>query len=395
MRNDGRPLRILMILESRFPTQHGGGAESQVCTLAKGLRSRGQRVTVLAPMVPHGPQRRVDRVEGIPVVRVPYPRIPVFRVAWLWLRLAGILYKRRDRYDVWHVHIAHYLGAIAALLGPIVQRPVVVKVSGWWELERGILAPHAWVAARIAKRCLMRVDAWQAISQRIASALLNAGVPSERIVALPNGVDLRRFKIAERTPAIGAPRFVFVGRLVPEKGLRTLLDAFSEVAAEMPNARLRIVGDGPLARNLARQSALLEIESQVEFTGHRDDVANLLGEADFGVLPSDIEGLSNTLLEGMACGLPMLASRISGNEDIIRDGVNGWLFEPGDSAGLAVAMRAAAALDAGELRAMSTRARQSVDEFAGLDSVLDALMRLYGDGMRACESAATANERGK
>lgn len=394
MHDDDKPLRILMILESKFPTQRGGGAESQVRTLATGLRRRGQRVTVLTPMGHLGPQRRVDRVDGIPVVRVPFPRIPVFRVLWLWLRLAGILYKRRNRYDVWHVHIAHYLGAIAALLGSPLHIKVVVKVSGWWELERGILAPNTWIVDRIAKRCLVRADVWQAISQRIAKALLTAAVPSERIVALPNGVDLRRFTVTTKAPCGDAPRFVFVGRLVPEKGLETLLDAFAKVANENPKMLLRIVGNGPLASDLAQRAAQHGIESQVEFTGHRDDVVSILGDADFGVLPSHIEGLSNALLEGMACGLPMLASRISGNEDIIRDGFNGWLFEPGDSEGLARALRAAASLDDTTWREMSVRARTSVEEYAGLDAVLDTLMRLYKSGLSGDSSTAASLAEG-
>lgn len=394
MRDERAPLRILMILESVFPSARGGGAESQVRTLAGGLRRRKQRVTIIAPMLAYGPQQRIVRIDGTPVLRLPYPQVFAFGSLWLWLRLAGLLWTRRTRYDVWHVHIAHYLGAVAAAVGSVARRRVLVKVSGWWELERGVFAPGAGLAARIARRLLLRAEAWQAISRRIADALNAAGVPEQRIRALPNGVDLSRFSARAPEPSRPQTRFVFVGRLVPEKGLDTLLDAFAAIADEMPAACLRIVGDGILAQTLRQQAKLLAIEDRVEFTGHRDDVAEQLADADFGVLPSHIEGLSNTLLECMATGLPMLASRISGNEDIIRNGDNGWLFAPGDRHALTQALAQAMRLGAEERADMSRRARASIADYAGLEVVLDALMDVYRAGPQAPLHGCASAQRG-
>ncbi len=380
MSADQLPMHVLMVLESAFPANRGGGAESQVRTLAKAMRSRHQRVTVLTPLTPLGPQQRVGRVDGVPVVRLPYPRVRLLGGPWLWLRTAAFLWSRRRRYGVWHVHIAHYLGAVCALLGPWFQVPVVVKVSGWWELDRGTLAEHSSPLARLAYRSLLRVDAWQSISQRIAGALRSRGVPASRIAAIPNAVDTARFSSLKRTECDCGARFVFVGRLVPEKGLETLIDAFALLLRDYPDVHLRVVGTGPLLETLARQTQDHGIAQHVEFAGHRDDVESVLSDADFGVLPSHIEGLSNTLLECMASGLPMLASRVSGSEDIVRDDVNGWLFEPGDCDGLVHALRAASALTPDARNAMGERARDSVERHAGLDSVLDRLMCLYRTG---------------
>lgn len=393
MATDGVRLHILMVLESAFPARRGGGAESQVRTLAKGLRARRQRVTVLTPLTPLGPQQRVGRVDGVPVVRLPYPRVRLLGGPWLWLRTAAFLWSRRRRYGVWHVHIAHYLGAVCAVLGPWLRVPVVVKVSGWWELDRGTLAERASPVARLAHRCLLRVNAWQSISLRIASAMIERGVPAARIAAIPNAVDTARFATLDRNPTEGGPRFVFVGRLVPEKGLETLIDAFADLLALHPDARLRIVGTGPLLDALAQQAARNGIAARIEFAGHREDVETLLAEADFGVLPSHIEGLSNTLLECMAAGLPMLASRVSGSEDLVRDDVNGWLFEPGDRGGLARALLAAARLPASARDAMGQRARDSVERHAGLDSVINRLLRLYRHGGVIDLPAAAASDR--
>lgn len=393
MANDSNRIHVLMVLESAFPAQRGGGAESQVRTLARALRARRQQVTVMTPLTPLGPQQRVSRVDGVPVVRLPYPRVRLLGGPWLWLRAAAFLWSRRHRYDVWHVHIAHYLGAVCALLGPWLQVPVVVKVSGWWELDRGTLAEHASPMARFARRCLLRVDAWQSISQRIAAALRSRGVPAARIVAISNAVDTARFATAPHIRTSEGARFVFVGRLVPEKGLETLIDAFAMLLREYPRSHLRIVGAGPLLAGLTQQASTLAVADRIEFCGHREDVETLLSEADFGVLPSHIEGLSNTLLECMASGLPMLASRVSGSEDIVRDHVNGWLFEPGDSVGLSRALLAAARLSPTERDAMGASARDSVERHAGLDSVLDRLMCLYRSGSAVTLAATAASNR--
>ena len=106
-------------------------------------------------------------------------------------------------------------------------------------------------------------------------------------------------------------------------------------------------------------------------------MAGALHAADVGVLPSRIEGLSNTLLECMSSGMPVVATRISGNEDFVRPGDNGWLCEPGDQQGLAACLASAMLLPVAEFGAMGDRARRCVEQKAGLDVVLDQLLGLY------------------
>ena len=370
-------LHVLMILESQYPSPAGGGAEAQVRTLARGLRARGHRVTVLTPLGKQEHRRPIDRVEGVPVYRLSYPHVPLLGSLVLWLRLAGFLWSRRARYDAWHVHIAHYMGAVASALGGWWHQPVILKVSGWWELEKGVLSDAASISQRIAFHCMRRATAWQAISSRIAAALADKGVPLQAIIAIPNAVDTTRFQRRHSAVTPVGRRFLFVGRLVPEKGLDTLLRAFATATSADPLATLQLVGSGPLAEPLAILARSLGIEDRIEFSGHRDDVAGALGGADIGVLPSRIEGLSNTLLECMSSGMPVVATRISGNEDFVRPGDNGWLCEPGDQEGLAACLASAMLLPAEELRAMGDRARRCVEQKAGLDVVLDQLLGLY------------------
>lgn len=388
---DPRPLRILMVLEAAYPALRGGGAEAQVRTLSRAMRAQGHRVTVLVPLLAHGPGQRTCRFDGAAVCRLRFPRLPLLGGLVLWSRTAAFLLSRRRRYDAWHVHIAHRMAAICALLGQWLDVRVLTKVSGWWELERGALSARPGVVDRLAAIALRRTERWQAISQRIAGALAQRGVPRERIELLPNAVDTDRFAGMQRDA--GAPaRFVFIGRLEPEKSIELLVDAFSDIAGRHPDARLLLVGGGTLEDALHARISRLGLASRVSLAGHRDDIEAALADANIGVLCSRIEGLSNTLLESMASAMPMVASRISGNEDFIIHGENGWLFEPGDRDGLAACLADAAATPPSRRAAMGDAARATVLRRASLPQVLARLLVLYR-GRSTPASAAVASGR--
>ncbi len=376
-----RSLRVLMVLESDFTPRGGGGAESQVRTLALHLLRLGHRATVVTPLLARGRQLTAERRDRIPVGRIRYPRLPTIGAAVMCLRFGAFLLGHGRRYDAWHVHIGHHLGAVTCFVGALVGKPVVVKISGSWELEEGVMAPGGHkLFDRLALRWLKRASAVQALSTRMAAELTRRGFPVERILVLPNAVDTARFPPRSAPRAPGAPfTAVFVGRLVPDKDLATLLEAWAQAfpPGQAVDARLRLVGGGPLEGRLRAQAERLGLARQVEFLGHRDRVEEVLADADVGVLPSRIEGLSNTLLEFMASGLPPLASRVSGSEDFVVPGRNGWLFEVSDVSALAEALREAKALPPESLAVMGRQARADVEVTASLDIVAARLQALY------------------
>lgn len=388
------PLHVLMLLDAAYPPALGGGTEMQVQTLAKALRSRGHRVTVVAPLIDPDAQPRAGRFDRVPVCRLAYPRIRLLGGAWLMLRLAAFLWSRRRRYDAWHVHSPRRLGAVAAGLGHFVRKPrVVVKVASGTALERGTLALRPSSFNRLLFLGLRQADAWQAISQRIASTLAERRIQGERIAAIPNAVDTDRFRPGRHVEASHC-RFLFVGRLVPAKDLSTLLEAFSDLVRTHPRASLRVVGGGPLEPALKQLASGLGIEAFVDFAGYRSDVESLVAEADVGVLPSLVEGLSNTLLECMAGGLPMIASRVSGSEDLVRPGVNGWLFEPGDRAALAACLADAASSPPSKLLAYGVQARTTVERYASVGSVVGRMIELYRGNATGTATAEPAASEG-
>jgi glycosyltransferase involved in cell wall biosynthesis len=195
--------------------------------------------------------------------------------------------------------------------------------------------------------------------------LIGQGCDAEKIAVIRNGIDLSKFtgtRDGERlrgelgVPA-HAPLVITLCRLNPQKGIEDFLEAASIVHRRHPDARFLIVGDAFIRdgdeivpetayrQSLLRQVERLGLGRHVVFTGFRTDVPELLAEASVSVLPSHSEGLSNTLLESMAAGVPVVATRVGGTPEAIEHGVGGLLVAPHDAAALAEAISAILAND--------------------------------------------------
>jgi len=367
---------ILMVMEANFPKF--GGAERQLETLASALVLQGHRVRVLLPrLLPEYPAG-ADQHNGLALWRIDYPRWRVLGTVILLVKLAYWLWRERASYDAIHVHIAHHMGAVAAVVGRLLGKPVVLKFSGWWELERGCLRPDGGVGAALSRWMLRRASGVQAISTRFIEDLKRYGFRPERLHWNPNAVDTSRFeRITHPDQGHQPPTVIFVGRLVPEKGLDNLLQAWAMAGAAREGWRLLVVGDGPLRDALALQAKTLGIAGSVAFHGASANVEEQLACADIGVLASRFEGLSNTLLECMAAGLPMLATRISGSEDFVKSGRNGWLCEPDGADHLAAALSDALCTPAAQRRLLGEQARADVLARASISAVTGQLATLY------------------
>lgn len=186
------------------------------------------------------------------------------------------------------------------------------------------------------------------VSRDLRDWLIRAiGVPPGKVVQIYNGVDHERFAPgpvpARLAPAGFLPEGALVigtvGRLAGVKDQASLLEAFQRLVSRHPAPlRLVIAGDGPLRPSLEAQARKLGIASQVWITGDRNDVPEILRLFDLFALPSLGEGISNTILEAMASGLPIVATRVGGNPELVTEGENGLLVPSGDPAALAAAL---------------------------------------------------------
>jgi len=242
---------------------------------------------------------------------------------------------------------------------------------------------------RLRRLCAPFVHRYVAMSRDIGSWLIDEiGVPAAKVTQIYNGVDTTRFSPEGPVPADlpweqGAARPVVigtVGRLDPIKNHSGLLAAFRRllelVPGSGPDVRLMIVGTGGQEDALRRQVIESGLEARVWLAGPRDDVPELMRSMDVFVLPSFNEGISNTLLEAMASGRPVLAGRVGGNPEVLVEGITGSLFDPGDTEALAALLRDYV-LDPGRRAAEGAAARAHVAETFTLESMVDGYVKLY------------------
>ena len=389
MPHDDTVRHVLMVIESDYPSMDGGGAEAQIETLTGNLPA-GLWVTVVAPLVPYGPGAVEDVVHGAPVHRIWYPRLPLIGGFIMLLRLASFILVRRRTIDAIHCHIAHNMAAVCSCLGRLLDIPVVVKLTGMRELENGILSENRSPGNSLRRWLIKQASRFQAISDDLENGLIDHGFDKGRIHRIPNAVDTRLFAPApEECDAIRKKigidaDFVacFVGRLAPEKALDMLIRAWDQALPMEAKASLVLVGTGSLEDELRTLARSLNRAHQVKFAGFVQDktvIADYWRIADIGVLASDFEGLSNALLEAMASAVPMIGSRVSGNEDLITSGETGWLFEPRQQDQLAACLSDAFDMAPASRHRMGEAARERALKMVGVDHVWRQLSGLYLD----------------
>lgn len=383
--------RVLMVLESVFPTPGGGGAESQVRTLGLHLPGRGVSVSVIVPMVRYGPQLQDDRVDGIEVRRIRYPKLPLLGAALMLVKLAWRLFELRREYGFIHAHIAGNMAAVCCVMGRLLGKPVLIKLTGMTEMVGGILDPHAGFKGWIKKKLMRSATHYQATSSQIARMLVDSGFEARKVQLIPNAVDTARFETpqrhttptereAERRTLCGEGKklvAVYVGRLEKEKDLELMLTGWAAAFRGNAGVALIMVGGGGLKAQLESLAHELGIADQVIFTGASSTVERYLALADVGLLTSRAEGLSNTLLEYMASSLPVIGTRVSGTEDFVINGQTGWLFPVGDVQQLQTCLLAAAGLGSTQLAVLGQNAKALVISQASISAVVNRLVELY------------------
>jgi glycosyltransferase involved in cell wall biosynthesis len=178
-------------------------------------------------------------------------------------------------------------------------------------------------------------DAFVCVSHDAARTMEATGLPSGRISVLHNGIDLEKYTYQE--PCDRGPA-VTVARLSPEKDIANLLRAAALIVPSAPDFGLQIAGDGPQRGELTKLARSLGLENHVRFLGEVSDVPALLKQARLFVLPSQTEGISLTILEAMACGLPVVATHVGGTPEVVEQGATGLLVPPRDPEALARAL---------------------------------------------------------
>lgn len=309
-----------------------GGVPLHLLRLATAMRSRGFRVQVVS-LAPIGPVGRMLADAGFEVQSCEGCCGLDFRVI---SRLAEVAAECSP--DIVHSLLFHANQAarLVAALGGFPSERIVAEIQTV-EVERRW---HLLVDRLTHRMCRLTVGNSESVIDHLNR---NAKIPMDRLRVIPGGIDVERIESAVRAGRSGtahqlAKTILWVGRLDPVKGLDLLLRAMTTVIRAVPDARLRLVGDGPERKRLEDLAASMSLGPRLEFLGARNDVPVLLATCDLFVFPSRTEGLPNALLEAMAAGLPIVTTDVPGCRDLIKHEVTGLRVPYGDTSALAQAM---------------------------------------------------------
>lgn len=376
---DHRKLRVVTLIDT---ISSAGGAERIAAEVTMGLDSARFERTMCASRVAKGTLTRRVRAAGVRVVSL--DRRSRAQV-WDWRPLLSLL--RRERVDVLHAHSfgSNFWGSLAGRLAGV---PVVIAHEHSWSFEgapvRRFLDRE--VIARLANVLL-------AVSREDRRRMIEiVGIDPRVVRFLPNGIAW--------TPATGdhdvraelgippeAPVVVAVAVLRPPKALEVLIEASRLLAPDFPGLRVLIAGRGSERQRLEELVRERGLDRTVEFIGLRHDVPDLLAGADIGVSSSDSEGSPLSIMEYLAAGKPVVATRVGGVPDIVEDGVHGLLVERRDPAALARAL--ANLLRNPERRAeMGARGRERQQREFTIEAMIRHVEELY-------EELFLASERGR
>jgi len=404
-----------------------GGAQIRAEKQARQLQALGHKVMIVTLRLQRCWSKNVS-VNGLQVLRVEgmyrldgtlrLGRIGIWPIS---LNMFLALWRLRRDYDVIHVIQITPLAAVAALIGAIARKPVIIssQSSGKTDhqpirsdVEMKLMADtltdtsflkvdrtQTWIGAGDIDNIIQNVPGgcmilyflkrsnaiYQVLSSRSRSYLIAWGFRPERIVYIPGSVDVEKFRPAPESRSYQIQRkrdIICVARLEYSKGIDVLLHAWKRLMCTSHTwqthlkPRLLLVGAGALQPQLERIAFELNIQDSVEFLGLRTDIIDLLQQSWGFVLPSRGEGMPNALLEAMACGLPCIATRVSGSEDIIADGINGLLVDRERPADLAHALQRLIE-DTDLAQSLGKEGRSTVERDYQLKHIVGRCLELY------------------
>lgn len=372
-----RPRKLLVVSDE----MEVGGSQRQITYLLGGL-DRRQWQAELVFFRKESFLVRDLRAQGIVVHHIPKRGRLDLRFV---LAYAALL--RRQRYDL--VHAFSLTAELWTIVSGWLARPrppLVASIRGlyldeserFWRIKRFILSRSAAVIANARAGAI-------AAAQR-------AGVPLARIDVVPNGMlppdPLPAGQREALRHAIGAPAdrpfALFVGRLVKEKNLACLMRALARLPAD-ERPWVALAGNGPLRGDIDAMREAAGLDADVRFLGERKDTAALMQSADFLVLPSSYEGMSNVLMEAMAAGCPVIASDVGGNPELVEDDVTGLLFPSDDAEALARCLRSLGK-DAALRQRLSRQAAQVARQRYSVEQLVRSTTSVYD---RCLQAAAT------
>lgn len=337
----------MLITDIDYP---GAGIQMQSNRLLKELHKCGVGTYVCARNYHH--RSRKEQRDGVVIRRSPVVSRSTFTlnsISYILDSLSWLILNRK-KYDVIHCQQMFGPAMVGLLAKKILRKPVLVRVTTTGNLGE-VRHVQKMPLARLRLRQLRNVDCWIALTEEMKREICTLGISPEKIVIIHNSTTLPALtasapNVRERSRTQLGLKYskiaVFTGRLSKEKGLDSLLYAWRLVVDKVPEAHLLLLGEGGEFRNVEAELRHLRdelnLERVVHFLGYKANVVDYLLCSDVFVLPSYVEGMSNSLVEAMGAGVAIVATDIPANRELIENGSNGILVPPGDAASLGAAM---------------------------------------------------------
>jgi glycosyltransferase involved in cell wall biosynthesis len=329
----------------------------------------------------------VEFIDGVEVRRIPVLRqrqeycstyeMGIFLVSGLW---HSLIQAREFNPDLVHVFFGIPDGPIGWLLKRVYGLPYLISLRGADvpsdEVKR--FARHYKILRPLVRWLWRDADALVAVSNGLREYAAET-TPDVPIDVISNAIELSVFTPPRQRTRNGPVRLLFVGRFNAFKNVETLLDAVSRLKEMgVNNFELQLIGDGERRSNLERLTVEKELTRQVHFLGwvDREAIVDRYRQADLFVTATTWEGMPNTVLEGMACGLPVVATRASGLEELVQEGVNGYLVDLNNPT--ALAERLADLIDNPyERRRMGKQSRRIAEQEFAWEYITEQYVEIY------------------
>lgn len=328
-------MNVLMVIERYIPIW--GGAENQLRQLIPHLENCGCKIKVVTRRW-HKHLHEKEVIDGVEVARIGIPGTGIFSTVIFIHSLIIYIIKNHNKIDFLHSHGAVNMGALCSLMAMIFNFSNVAKIA----TAGKVLDLRNKFSGRLILWFLKRSDAIIAMTEEIEQELKAIGTPIEKIFKITNGVDTKRFRPSDKIERDNWRNYhgvsenrrivLFSSRLVYRKGLDILFAAWPEINESCPDTILMILGSGKgQPDSVEKEIRAFVSDNQIKnviFLGESDYPEYVLGAADVFIFPSRKEGFPNALMEAMASNLPVIASKIGGNVDLVVDNETGLLFEP-------------------------------------------------------------------
>lgn len=375
-------MKILMIISNFYPNI--GGTEKQCFELSSALSSAGNEVEVFTRNTSSLPE--IEEIGGFKIRRVKTFG-PLFLDSLIFLLKVFWRVAFGERFDVVHAHMVSSF-AISVFIGAKIRKAKsVFSVSGGKDLNEFTMSKKTLFGrVKLAVLKLMPLKILVKNNQTF-KWLIDNGYLKWKIINFKNGVDTFKYRVPiideknrakEKIGVLGF-NFLFVGRISAEKRVKEFIEIFSDIvdSQDRKDFNLLVVGDGPMLDEIKKTVSSLKLENRIFIFGKRYELYDFYFASEVFVLPSISEGLSNSMLEAMSCGLAIVGSKVGGACDLIKNGENGCLFEPLNKKEIISCLESM--LHCPDIKELGAKNRKIVTERYAMQVVIKELLSIYGE----------------